>query len=168
MSKSGIITTAYIDPFYQNFLKEMFDQRNSAVIEFPKNHILQKSLVLLLKPHPEIPEFPDNYNKAWKCAISVPYSQEKDPYYFNYISKRGNNLLSSKIRDFYMIIAHDEMIKYRNQGYEHKDVVVLFMDQYNIDMKYYDRVLKDWQRFRNKFRQKKYRKKQHKSSNFSA
>ncbi|MDA3912266.1 MAG: hypothetical protein PF448_13010 [Bacteroidales bacterium] len=160
---SGIITSIQLDPFYQRFLRNYFEH-TGIVFEFPKNHELSKVFCLLLTRPPLDPE-PRDVKKEWEFKIDIPFMQHKNVMYNHYISARANISLAKKIHEFYMLVAHEELIRFRNQGFQHTECIDLFIDKYNLWFENYDRVLKDWQRYRNRIYQRKFSKK---STNLSA
>jgi len=145
MSGSGIYVVIKLDPFYQHFLREHFNQRDEIVFSFPKGHDLLKKFEILLTKYPLDKSQPDHGES--KFMIEVPYMQHKNPYVYNYISETRNNILGATIKNFTKMIFHEHMNKYAKVGFQKKQCIEIFMEEYNIDPKYQDRLTKDYQRW---------------------
>jgi hypothetical protein len=113
----------------------------------------------LLKPSPDDYKL-QNFGEETFC-IETPYQQDKDPFFYNYISPASNAILVRHITKAFHFFFHEKMMEYRNKGLLYKDCVQLFLDDYQIDAAYYDRCIKDMQRWRNNIAVKKNNKKKH-------
>jgi hypothetical protein len=158
MAGPGIVITIKLDPFHQEFLKGYFKQTFRGAFFWPKGHLITKKFITLLRKPPDnftSPKFGD-----WAFSVDVPWMFDKDPYYCHYLSDQGNKMLQKSIREFADMVFHEEMLKLRNNGHEYKDCILLFMEDYQISEKHFDRLLKDYQRFRNRISVQKFRKNQ--------
>ncbi len=157
----GIFIEIKLDPYLQEFLRGYFDQ-NGNVFYWPKNHDITRRFISLLRPKSENIKYTKPDNGDWSFRVDIPYNTAgRNPFIVNYLSRDNNKLLAKRIKEFADMVFHEDVIAHRIAGWEYKDCVLIFMDDYNISSKYYDRLLKDFQRLRNNLRQKKYRKKIH-------
>lgn len=154
----GIFITIKLDPYLQEFLRGYFKQ-NGNVFYWPKNHDLTRRFQSLLRPKSDNTCYSKPDYGDWAFRVDIPYSSEgRDPFIVNYLSRDHNKLLAKRIKEFADMVFHEEVISHRTSGWEYKDCVFIFMDDYHINQKHYDRLLKDFQRLRNNIRQKKFRK----------
>lgn len=163
---TGIICKIKLDPFLQEFLRGYY-QCNNTVFKFPREdgaklYVDELGVAsyfkYLLKPAPA--DFkPIDYGN-YTFMIEVPKMDMKDPFYCNYISEKGQRLFEAKIHRAYRFQFHDEMEKHRSAGWDYKDCIELFMDDFNIMDKHTDRLTKDFQRWRNLRRRRKFLSKQ--------
>lgn len=150
---SGITTIVKLDPFIQQFLIKHFDKEPGQPFCFPKGHDLNTRLNLLLS----VPPFNfagHNYNdQAFK--IELYYNNENDIRQRNYISPTMAKVFAQKVRDFYTMLFHEFYSKrFRLLG--HKNVVYQWMELYDMDESFYDRIERDARRYRQKNYSKKY------------
>jgi hypothetical protein len=157
---SGIITKIRLEPFYQQFLKGYYHEFDIP-FKFPREDADELHLAVkfnnMLMPSP--PGYKNQNFGIYEFLIEVPYQKEKDPFFYNYISLRRNTIFAERIEMAYKYHFHEEMMKLRNLGYTYKNCVELFMDELHIDAEYYDRCIKDFQRWKNAVSVKKYRQK---------
>ncbi len=92
--------------------------------------------------------------------IELPYSSEKDVRSYNYLSPKRERILIENIILFYKMVFHEEINRLRNLvGFPKKQAVILFMDNYQINDDYYDRVIRSYNRWVEKQSRYKKRKK---------
>jgi len=137
--------TIELDTFYQEFLKSYFKTKKGATFAFPKRHELNQILELGLQKQPKNYKPKDYGQKTFK--ILIPYISWKDVRTYNYISKRIEIVLRRHIISFFRIIFHEEMNKLATLNLQKKERVEIFIVNYNINPKYYDRLIKDYQRY---------------------
>lgn len=153
---SGVLTSFKLDPFFQTFLKSHFQCGSDAVFTFPKGHDLLRRLEVLLRPVPE--NYKPSRSHPALFHVELPYMKHKDPLYYNYLSDTAGKAFARKVRDFYELVFHERMSELRNAGYEYKECVYLFQDEYDLPPESTDRLIKDFQRWRNRIRRKNIRK----------
>jgi hypothetical protein len=153
---SGVFTSFKLDPFFQQFLRSYFDQSEELVFHFPKGEDLLRKLEVLLRPVPE------NYKPRkhdWLFHVELPYMKYKDPRTHNYLSETSGKIFARNIRDFFETVFHEKVSEYRNAGFEYKDCVYIFMEEFHLPVSATDRLIKDFQRYRNRIRYREYYKK---------
>ena len=96
--------------------------------------------------------------------IHLPKNNDRNPYTYNYLSKTAERVFMSKIRQFYEMVFHERMCELRNAGYQKKECVELFIDENNLKIEDYDRLIKDFQRWQTRLRVKKHYKRHRKKS----
>jgi len=160
---SGIFCKLKLDPFLQEFLRGYYNS-NGLVFKFPREdcdelRLAKKFNDLLTSPPDNFK--PQNFGEK-EFLIEVPFQENKDPFYFNYITEVGNEKIAKKIFEAYRDYYYDQIREMRSKGWtEYKDIVEIFMDKLNISRKYFDRLLKDYQRWRIIKNNKKYQQKLH-------
>lgn len=164
---SGIICKIRLEPFLQEFLRGYF-RWNNQVFNFPRRDLnvsaddelgISRRFINLLTPPPE--NFKPVDFGTHTFMIEIPYMQDKEPFYYNYISEVRNNAFEEKIRQMQRFHFRERMAELRNDGYEYKTCVEIYMDELNISQNFYDRLIKDANRWRNKLRVKKFYHKSH-------
>jgi hypothetical protein len=155
---SGRYTTIKLDPFYQQFLRVQFNQ-NNPVFKFPakKHHDLKIRFEFYLTPPPEDYK-PANY-RDWNFHIEIPYSENsiKHPDFYNYISENKNKLYANRIRNYYYDVIHEEFTRLRNKGFKKEECIICVMEDYNFEPKYEERVIKEYQRYLKRERDRRFR-----------
>lgn len=162
---SGVLTSFKLDPFFQQFLRAYFNQDADAVFSFPKGHDLLRRLEVLLRPVPD--DYKPRRQSYQLFHIELPYMRYKNPRTHNYLSETNSKIFARNIRDFFKTVFHEKMQEYRNAGFDYKDCVFIFMDEYDLPVDATDRLIKDFQRYRNRIRQKEYYQKTKSQSVFS-
>lgn len=157
---SGIITKIKLEPFLQEFLRGYY-RCEEPIFKFPRYDNDDLGLALkfinLLTPSPR--DFkPINYYLD-EFLIEVPEMHDRDPFYCNYISVIRNEKFVKKILEQQKNHFHERLSILRNDGYEYDDCVEIYMDEFKISTCFTDRLTKDYQRWRNRLRLQKFRKK---------
>ncbi len=144
-----------LDDFFVQFLKGAFPQpRNIPFFQFPKSHDLETAIQILAKGS----DGPESHLTGLEIQFSVlPW---KSGFEYFTLTDKSVQLLKRRIKNYYSLVAHDFLSKTRNEGYEIKDCIYLFFAKYEIEdtEKNYERVKKDFDRWRNRQSAKKYRK----------
>lgn len=153
---SGYFVTIKLEPFYQQFLRQQFSQHD-IVFTFPAKHDLVKRLEAFLT------KAPDNYKPAPRTEatfmISLPYMEHKSVAVYNYISAEKNRLFNSRVREYFHLVFHDHIIRYRKEGFYRKEIISIFLDDFKIEPKYSDRIEKEFNRYLKKEKNRRYNKK---------
>lgn len=158
---SGIFCTIKLDPFLQEFLRGYYNCAN-LVFKFPREDADELHLAKKFNDLYDIP--PVNYKPfnfgEWEFRIEVPYQDNKDPFYCNYLSKNTMEILANKVFKAFRDDFYDFIMDKRAKGWEeYKDIVLLYMECRRISPQYFDRLIKDYQRWRNIKKNKKYQQK---------
>jgi hypothetical protein len=153
---SGVYVTIRLDKFYQDFLRSYFSC-NDLIFSFPRGEELSFRLVRLMKKPPE--GYIPGKNMSNGFHVSIPKDDDKDPYSFNYLSERGQIIFIEHVRKLYEMVFHESMNKYLHEGFEKKECLEIFIDQYDLSCNYIDRITKDYQRYVHRKICQKYRKK---------
>jgi hypothetical protein len=151
---SGVYTTIALDPFLQEFLRAQFNQYD-PVFTFSKGH----DLLLRLERYLTIPprDFkPVEYGQE-TFRIEIPYMELKNPSVHFFISDRKQKIFSSRVRDYFREIFHDEMRKSRSRNESKKEAIICFMEDYRISDEYEDRLVKAYNRYMEIERQRRFR-----------
>jgi hypothetical protein len=162
---SGIVVTIKLDRFYQQFLRGHFGVDANPFI-FPNRHDLLLRFEAFLSIAP----------RDWKPVqlgeeafhIEIPYMEHKDPNCYNYISKEKNNLFAVRVREFQRMIFHEEFRSLKKTGYNRQECIQIMLEDFGIDQTYFDRVVKEYDRWLISQRQLRYKKNVKKSHQFTA
>nr|WP_321409306.1 hypothetical protein [uncultured Carboxylicivirga sp.] len=150
---SGITTIVKLEPFLQQFLIMHFGQDPEQPFIFPKGHDLNTRLNLLLS-NPPFNFVGHNYGDE-SFELELYYNNENDVRQRNYISPTMAKVFAQKVRDFYTMLFHEFYAKrYRLLG--HKNTVYQWMELYDMNESFYDRIERDARRYRRKNSNKKY------------
>jgi len=156
---SGVYTTIRLDPFYQEFLRGHFKQRDPVFI-FPKGHDLLIRLERYLTRPPEgfVPrDFGDH-----TFRIEIPFMDHKNANYYFFMSEAKNKLYGTRIREYFKDIFHEEAGRSRRKfRLTKQEAIVCFMEDKEISPRYEDRLIKEYQRYLISERVSKHRKKKH-------
>jgi len=141
---SGIICTIKLDPFYQQFLREQF-QEYDPVFRFPKAHdlSLRFQFYLSLTPTDEA----EKYGAA-EFKIEVPYMEHKSPFYYNHMSTSFQQKFQTRIREFWRDVSHEIMGKWIREGYSKEEVVQKIIEEYGFSEDDEERVRREYKRYR--------------------
>jgi hypothetical protein len=154
---TGIYVTIRLDPFLQQFLRGYYEC-NEVVFSFPR----QSSkcwLPLALKTalwFPPLNFKPQTYGEE-TFRIEIPEMKDKDPDYHNHISDRANMEFCRSVRSFYNSVVYSFFDEAKHAKYGAKSIVSMFIDRYQIDAIYEDRVARDYSRYNLNLRVKKFR-----------
>jgi len=159
---SGILTHIRLEPFFQTFLRKYFDNEDPTVFSFPNDHDLLRRIEVLLRSSPPSYRAPKETDLLFR--IELPSMRHKNPLYHNYISEAAEKVFVREIRSFFNMVFHEKMALYRNAGFEYKDCITIFQDEYDLPAESSDRLIKEFQRWRNKIRKQKIRQKQAKGT----
>ncbi len=152
---SGYSVKIRLDPFLQEFLKGHFHQKD-AIFEFPKGHDLLVRLEWYLsKPPKDL--VPKEDQHPWDFYISIPNMEHKDPFYYHYISETKNKMLQNRIREYFRDIFHEEISLGIKKGFYKNEIIYQLMDEWGINTDYEDRLIKEYQRYLNNERRRRYR-----------
>ena len=141
---SGIYTTISLDPFYQEFLRAQFNQKN-LVFTFPKGHDLLLRVERYLTT-PPIDFKPVTYGPE-TFRIELPFMEVKNPNVHFYISDRKQKIFTARVRDYFREIFHEEMRKYRSKNFNKNEAIICFLEDFNISEIYEDRLVKAYNRY---------------------
>jgi hypothetical protein len=153
---SEFYTTTRLDPFFQQFLKSHFNSPGHP-FAFPRGADLAKRLVLLLRTRPE--DCPEPGEDSWAFHILLPNTPHKDPFYYNYLSGTGQKAFASQVKSYFDMVFHERMGKLRQAGFEKKTCVEIFLDEHELPIDGFDRLIKDANRWNNRVRQQRFRQK---------
>lgn len=146
---SGIFIKIRLDEYYQMFLRGYYKE-NDRIFKFPRED--SDILGLAFKFNNLLMLAPSNSKPVdYGCEnffIEVPYQQNKDPFYYNFLSQKRNEIFFKDIRRAYKFHFEEKMMDYRDAGYDYKSCVELFQDEYNIDPKYFARGIKHYDRWK--------------------
>jgi hypothetical protein len=156
---SGIYVTIRLEPFLQDFLRAHFNC-NNGVFSFPKGEDLCNKMQRLLRTLPETYKSED-YG-LYNFEIEIPYMHDKDPFYYRYLSVAAQNAFVERIKDYFEEVFHERIVELRHDGHEKKECIEIFLDEHNLSIQYYDRLIKDYQRWRNRIVNQKFRNKKEK------
>jgi len=156
---SGFTVNIKLDKFLQEFLCSYFKTPENSFFSFPKGHDLNVKLGILLKKYDG--NVTTNYGEN-NFKIELLFSDVKNVNTYNHLSKTNAAILTNHISLFYKTVFHEEMNRLRNIGFNKKESVEIFLSNYYLDPKWYDRLIKDYHRYSNRISSIKYRKKKRK------
>jgi len=156
---TGIYVTIKLDPFLQQFLRGYFECEE-VVFSFPRQS-RKNWLPIAFKAALWFP--PENYKPQtfgdYTFRIEIPEMNDKDPASHNYISERANTEFTRSVIMFYSGVIYSFFDEMKSANYGAKSIVALFVDRYGIDIRYEDRIARDYSRYKNMTAAKKYREK---------
>ena len=79
--------------------------------------------------------------------VVLPMFRYKDIRSYHYLSKRKQFCFVSYIHGWFKVYFHSEMNKYISMGYNRKECIYLFMDNYDMPESSFDALLKDYSRY---------------------
>lgn len=141
---SGIICTVKLDPFYQQFLREQF-QEYETVFRFPKGHDLSLRFQFYLSLAPN--NQPEKYGES-EFKIEIPYMEHKSPFYYNYMSPNFQQKFQTRIREFWRDVSHEIMGRWIREGYTKEEVVQKIVEEYGFTEDDEERVRREYKRYR--------------------
>ncbi len=146
-----------LDDFTVQFLRGAFPQpRNLSFFQFPLSHDLEAAIQILAKGVHD----PIDLESTKGLPIRFAVPSWKSEYKNFTLNKNSIQVLKRRIKTIYGLIAHDFLSQKRNEGYQIKDCIFLFLAKYEIEDTdtNYERVKKDFDRWRNRHAVKKYQK----------
>lgn len=142
------------DDFLSQFLHGAFPQPSrSPNFQFPPSHDIEQALQILVRPTNKKQE-----TEGLRVQFGLPEWKEEGEYHT--FTKKGYSIILRRIRNYYSIVAHDFLSARHKEGYDISDCIYLFLHKYNIEDTdtNYERVKKDFDRWRNRQAAKKYKK----------
>ncbi|WP_297095563.1 hypothetical protein [uncultured Draconibacterium sp.] len=163
-TKTAVIVVQ-LDPFYQNFLRSFYHCKK-PFMEFPEGDDLEYCISSLIKEVPaemlaEIEESEPG-ESDFKVEIKLRSWQfNADNWYLN---RHGLKFFASRVAEMFQFQFHEEVKKKVNSKkmrWLQKDAIEHFMIMYNIPITTtnYERLAKEFQRWKNRGYVKKHRKK---------
>ncbi len=164
ITKTAIVTVR-LDPFYQNFLRSFY-HCNKPFMEFPDGDDLEYCISSLIKEVPKetlgVIEESEPDESDFKIEIKLrSWQLNADDWYLN---REGLKFFASRVSEMFQFEFHEEVKKKVNSKkirWLQKDAIEHFMIMYNIPISTtnYERLAKEFQRWKNRGYAKKYRKK---------
>lgn len=145
-----------LDPFFQSFLRSHFKEYEQ-IFEFPKGHdLLIRLEYLLAKPPADYKPKPESGDSSM-FRIAIPYMEHKNIDSYTYMSLNAQRLFVSRIREYYKIIIHEEISSARRKGFQKDEIVLKIMEDFNLTNFNDDRIKRDYTRYLNTERFRRYR-----------
>ena len=152
---SPITINVKMDAYLIAYLESIYGQQP---IEFDKkdrfNGFLPK---LLRKPSPGENQF-ENYGPE-NLKIVLPYFEEKNVLYHNYMPAREQSVFRNIIYRFFKAQFHDFMNEAERHRITMKEGVDTFLDVHRLDSSLTDMLIKERQRYKDTIFQKRWREK---------
>lgn len=152
---SEYFVTIKLEPFYQHFLRQHFSQHDTLFAFPPKHDLLKRLQAFLTKT-------PDNYKPLSQnettFSISLPFMEHKNVAVYNCITAEKNNLFASRVREYFHLVFHDYISRYRKEGFYRNEIISIFMDDFKIEPKHSDRIEKEFNRYLQKERFRRFAK----------
>lgn len=152
---SGIICTIKLDPFYQQFLRVQF-QEFEPIFRFPKSHDLSLLFQFYMSKNPGAK--PERFGVS-EFKIEVPYMEHKSPLYYNYMSPNFQQRFQTRIREFWRDVSHEIMGKWSRAGFNKEDIIQKLIEEFEFTADDEERVRREWKRYRESERQRRFRNK---------
>jgi hypothetical protein len=157
---SGIYIEIKLHPFYQEFLRHHY-QMYEPVFAFPQrdrfNFFLEHYLITTPKQSASVYS-----DKNDIFLVELPDSDLRDPFYYNYISKRSHDLFVKRLTSFINHLIFDRIYDLRRKGFDKQEAIVMLMEEFSLNPKFEDMVIKKYNRAIDAERMRKYRRKQKK------
>jgi len=151
---SEIYCTLKLDPFYQAFLRARFQVPEGEPFRFSKGHDLSLFFQAMLRPVPRDFVQPDFGKDAF--VIEIPLMEHKSAQVYRYVSPERNVMFSSRVMRYWRMIAHDVITQARRMGMEKKEVIFFLLEELDIPIQYSDRVEREYSRFLQEERQRRF------------
>jgi hypothetical protein len=130
------------EPYLVKFLETLY---GPSPISFPKNSNFNTMLdVFLDKPPLEFKQ-PEIGEKV--LEIRIPYFENKNVLFNNYLSPTKQRILIKEISKFFKITYRGEISKYIVLGLDRQDAIQIFIEKYNLSQDNSDLLEKDFQRY---------------------
>lgn len=156
---SDVYVVIELDPFLQHFLRGFYSC-DTEIFEFPrlsrKNYLPYALIEALWYPPCDF-RLPDFGEATFKIAL--PELPDKDINSMNYVSETANKAFVEVIDRFYTATVYEFFDDKYIVGFGPKDTVDLFMERHNIGPEHIDRLRRDYTRFKNWRKVRKFRKK---------
>lgn len=91
--------------------------------------------------------------------IEVPYQEHKNPMVYNFLSDAKQQKFRSRVREYFEEIITDEIRKMKKEGLKRDEIVLFILEDFKIDDKYSDRVIRAYSRYMAAERQRRFRRK---------
>jgi hypothetical protein len=143
-----------MDPFYQQFLRAQF-QCYDPIFKFPKAHDLLLRLETFLSKPPASYRPKDYGEKTFR--IMIPYMEHKNPEVYNYLSDSMQRHFERRVREYFRDLIHQHISVMRRGGFTRKEIIDTFMEDHNLDSRYYDRIEREHKRYMNAEAVRKYK-----------
>ena len=130
-------------------------------VTIPRGSQESRILQVFLRKRPEDAKDPENPN----IALVIPYYQNKDPFYYNYLGKFGREKLTETIRNRFLVQLWDELHTFKNALSRQDNAIFAYMEAHGIECNEtnWNALAKIYQRQRGVYYQTKSRKKVKKS-----
>jgi hypothetical protein len=160
ISKTTVITVQ-LDPFYQSFLRSFFNCRK-RFMEFPIDDDLEYCISSLLKPIPE--GYSNEWNNEWNFNVEIPLRTWQSNSANWMLTPEGKKIFAQRVKGMFDYEFHDEvqkLVSQKKRKWLLKEAIEFFMEKFDIPVTTtnYERLAKDFQRWRNRKYVKQHRKK---------
>lgn len=161
---SEYTTTIRLDPFLQRFLCAQFDQEPGKVFTFPAKHDFNALLAFLVQPVPGDYKHPDYGD--WTFRVALPYMEHKNVEVYNYLSQKAQRTFSNTIKRYMKHLFHDELGEaICNHGLTRVEAIDHLADSFMFEAQDYDRLLKEYQRWKKMEQMRKFRRRRRTAQN---
>ena len=141
---SDIIIRVKCDEYLVRFAITLF---GNLPINFPKNSNFLNILDIFLDKPPLDFQQPD-YG-ANTLYIQLPYFENKNVIYNNYLSPLKQQIFVKELRKYFKITFRSEVAKHIVNGIEKQDAIELFIEKYDLSQDCWDFLQKDFYRYVN-------------------
>lgn len=162
---SGIYIEIKLHPFYQEFLRHHYNMYE-PVFAFPGRDRFNFFLEHYLITPPKDTATP-HANKQDLFLVELPSSDVRDPFYYNYLSKRSHDLFVRRLTNFVNHLVFDKIYDLRRKGFDKQESIEKVMLDCSLNPKYEEMVIKMYNRALDTERRRKNRRKQKKSRNIA-
>lgn len=142
-----ITTQINIKPHLAEYAMSVFRYQDTDVIEFPNNEDLHITLWTLMDKRPAHCQVVEG-----NITIKLPHrSIGKNPMYYNFLCKRSQKIIESKIELRFWGDVHEYVdAKVHNFGYSIIDAVFMFMKEKELKSISSNALVKDYYRWRHR------------------
>ena len=125
-------------------------------VTIPRGSQESRILQVFLRKRPEDATDPENPN----IALVIPYYQNKDPFYYNYLGKYGREKLTDAIRTRFHLQLWEELHTFKNALSRQDHAIFAYMEAHGIECNEtnWNAIAKIYQRLRNVYYVRKTRK----------
>lgn len=162
MSEGKIFCTVTLEPFYQSFLREQYNQQERLIFDFPKNDDLRRWIEHSVTPPPD--DFKPQVNKEDTFHIIIPYMEHKDPRTYNYLSRKKNVHFARRVRELFQMVMHRAIHLQTRDGLRKEEIIDNIMEDFNFLPENRDRIEREYSRYLQRIYNQRFQKKRKKSS----
>lgn len=163
MSKEFFYLYVMLPDYLSDWLFNQFGDKEFNHIVFPRSSVEHKIIKIFLTTKPK--DLQPDLIHCGMTKILIPYFTGRDPCYYNFLPKKAIGILIKTIQDRFDVELWSYMSNFIKSSSLKEDLIYAWMERNNINEteKNFNAIVKRYDRlrmaYRNRERQKKFRKK---------